>query len=121
MKLAAKFAAVGIVALLILQLAWHGLALPPEHASPWLVALMFSLPLLPALLLLIGKKPSASFWGGVASLFYFCHGIAESWAVVQARPFALLEVALALWIIVAGSWDGMKARFSKRKRPSANV
>ncbi len=114
-------AALGIVALLALQLLWHGLLLPSDIGKPWAVALLFSLPLLPSLLLLVGRRPSAVFWGGVASLFYFCHGITETWTVAQARPLALAEIALAVWVIVMGSWDGMKARFTKRNRQPTDV
>jgi uncharacterized membrane protein len=113
--LSRKFAALGVVALLVLQFLWHAWLLPPTFGSRWLIAGLFSLPLLPSLLLLLGRKPSAQFWGGVAALFYFCHGIAESWAIPEALPLALLEVGLSVWVIVAGSWAGMKARFSRRK------
>lgn len=121
MSLSHRYAALGIVALLALQLLWHGLLQPSDIGTPWVVALLFSLPLLPSLLLLIRKKPSAVFWGGVAALLYFCHGVAESWTVAEARPLALLEVALSVWVIVAGSWDGMRSRFSKRNKRPANV
>lgn len=121
MSPSARQAALGIVALLVLQLLWHGLLLPSAGGARWLVVALFSLPLLPSLLLLLGRRPSAVFWGGVASLFYFCHGITEAWAVAEARPVALAEIALAVWVIVMGSWDGMKARFSKRNKPPANV
>jgi uncharacterized membrane protein len=116
-----KQAALGIVALLALQFLWHGLLLPPEIGNRWAVAVLFSLPLLPSLLLLLRRRPSAVFWGGVASLLYFCHGITESWTVAQARPLALVQVALSVWVIVMGSWEGMKARFSKRNKPPSNV
>ena len=115
MTLARRFAALGVAALLALQFLWHAFLLPPAFGSRWLIAGLFSLPLLPSLLLLLWRKPSAQFWGGVAALFYFCHGIAESWAIPEALPLAVLEVALSVWVILAGSWDGMKARFSKRK------
>ena len=121
MSRSGRYVALGVVAMLALQFLWHGFLLPPELGSRWLVAVMFSLPLLPSLLLLLRQKPSAQFWGGVAALFYFSHGITESWTTAQARPLALSEAALSVWIIVAGSWDGMKARFSKRKTPAANV
>jgi uncharacterized membrane protein len=120
MSRAKKLAALGVVALLALQVFWYVL-LPPNGHSSALLLLLFSLPLLPSLLLLIARKPSAIFWAGVAALFYFCHGMAEAWAVAQERSFALVEVALALWIIISGSWDGMQARFSKRNKPSAIV
>jgi len=115
MSRAGRFAALGIAALVALQWLWHGVLWPGEIGSRWLVALLFSLPLLPSVVLLVRGRPSAQFWGGVAALFYFCHGIAEAWTIAQARPLALAEVAVSIWIIVAGSWDGMKARFSKRK------
>lgn len=121
MSLARRYAALGIAALLALQLLWHGLLLPSGPGAPWIVALLFSLPLLPSVVLLTRRRPSAVFWGGVAALLYFCHGVAESWTVAEARPLALLEVALSTWVIVAGSWDGMKARFSKRNRLPTNV
>ena len=121
MSPSARQAALGIVALLALQLLWHGVLLPSAGGARWLVVALFSLPLLPSLLLLLGRRPSAVFWGGVASLFYFCHGITEAWAVAEARPVALAEIALAVWVIVMGSWDGMKARFSKRNKPPTNV
>jgi len=121
MSLSRRYAGLGILALLALQFLWHGFLLPSTIGNRWSVALLFSLPLLPSLLLLIARRPSAVFWGGVAALLYFCHGITESWTVAQARPLALLEVALSVWVIVMGSWEGMKARFSKPDKPPANV
>lgn len=115
MSKARNIAALGIAALFALQWLWHGLLWPGAIGNRWLIALLFSLPLLPALVLLARGRPSALFWGSVAALFYFCHGIAEAWTLAQARPLALAEVAVSIWIIVAGSWEGMKARFSKRK------
>ncbi|MBP8080738.1 MAG: DUF2069 domain-containing protein, partial [Arenimonas sp.] len=87
----------------------------------WIVVVLFSLPLLPSLLLLVARRPSAVFWGGVAALLYFSHGITEAWTVEQARPLALAQIALAVWVIVMGSWEGLKARFSKRNKPPTNV
>ena len=121
MSLSRRYAALGVVALMALQFLWHVLLLPPEVGPGWLVALLLSLPLLPSLLLLLARKPSATFWGGVAALFYFCHGITEAWTIAETRPLAWSEIALSVWVIVAGSWNGMKARFSQRKTPSTNV
>jgi uncharacterized membrane protein len=121
MSPAGRQAALGIVALLALQFLWHGLLLPPGAGSRSVVVLLFSLPLLPSVLLLVGRRPSAVFWGGVASLLYFSHGITEAWTVAHARPVALAQIALSIWVIVMGSWDGMKARFSKRSKPPTNV
>jgi uncharacterized membrane protein len=121
MSASGRSAGFGIVLLLGLQVLWHGVLLPPSSAPRWLLVLLFCLPLLPSLVLMLRRRPSAWFWGGVAALFYFCHGVTEAWTVDQARPLALLQIGLSVGIIVAGSWDGMKARFSKRKAPPTNV
>lgn len=121
MSLARRYAALGILALLALQWLWHALLLPPETARPWLVALLFSLPILPAAVLVLLRHRQAGFWGGVAALLYFCHGIAETWTVPESWPLALTETGLSVWIILAGSWEGMRARFGKSKAPPSNV
>lgn len=121
MSLSRRYAALGMTALLALQALWHGFLMPTERGSAWLMVLLFSLPLLPGLLLLLARRPSAIFWGGVAALFYFCHGITEAWTIAESRPIALAEIGLAVWTIVAGSWAGMQARFSRNKAPPANV
>ena len=111
----------GVAGLLLLQLIWHGWLLPSGPGAPWQSALLYSLPLLPGLLLALRARPSAAFWFGVASLFYFCHGVTEFWTLPQARVLALVETGLAVLVIFAGSWEGMNARFSKRSRPSPHV
>jgi hypothetical protein len=39
----------------------------------------------------------------------------EAWAVPETRGLALIEAALSVWLIVASSWSGLKARFNKTK------
>ena len=111
----------GVAGLLLMQFLWHAWLLPSGPGAPWQSALLYSLPLLPGLLLALRSRPSASFWFGVAALFYFCHGVTESWTLPQARVLALVEAGLALLVIFAGSWDGMRARFSRRANPSSHV
>jgi len=121
MSLARRYAALGILALLALQWLWHAHLLPPERAPAIVVAFLFSLPILPAALLVAFRHRQAAYWGGVAGLFYFCHGVAEAWTDPPAWPLGLAEAALSVWIIVAGSWDGMKARFGKAKAKPPTV
>lgn len=121
MSRAGKLTAMGVFALLALQVYWHVLRFPASVEAPWLPALLFLAPLLPSVVLYLLRRPSARFWAGVACLFYFSHGITESWFDAQARTLALVELALSLWIIVGGSWDGIAARFKKRRPPPANV
>ena len=119
MSLPRRYATLGILALLALQWLWHGWLLPPERATPWLVSLLFSLPILPAAVLVALRHRQAGYWGGVAALLYFCHGVSESWATAGAWPLGLTEAALSVWVIVAGSWDGMRARLAKKAPSSA--
>jgi uncharacterized membrane protein len=112
-----RYAAFGIFALLGLQLLWHGYLFPPAIAPMWLVAGFSILPILPAALMLVRRHRHAPFWGAVAALFYFSHGLMEAWAAPEVRPLALSEAALSVAIIVAASWSGLKARFNKKKIP----
>lgn len=116
-----RIAVIAGVALLCLQLAWHGWLQPPERAPAWLSAALFSLPILPGLLLSMLRRRSGVFWLGVASLLYFSHGLAEAWAVPATRALAIAEALLACVVIVAGSWEGMTARFSKGRSSNGNV
>ena len=104
-----------ILALAAVLIAWHGFIDPAAGDARWWVLGLFLAPLAPSLFGLVARKRSAIFWGGVAALFYFCHAVAEAWSTPSARAFAVIELALSLLIIVAGSWDGMRARSRKSK------
>jgi uncharacterized membrane protein len=51
--------------------------------------------------------------GGIACLFYFCHGIGVAYDDPAARLPALAEIVLTLIVIGALGWD---ARKYKRKK-----
>ncbi len=116
-----RFAAPGIVALFSLQLIWHVFLLPVGPAAGWLIAGLFALPILPALILLLLRHRLAAYWGAVAALFYFSHGVMETWANPIARPIALAETALSIWIVVAYGWDGLSTRMARRKTGGRDV
>ena len=118
---ARRLAATAIAGLVALQMVWHGVALPPVNAPRWAVVALFCLPLAPSVLLLLARGPSAQFWGGVAALLYFCHGVTEAWTSPSSRPLAVAELALSLAIIIAGSWDAIAARRVKQRTPTTNV
>jgi uncharacterized membrane protein len=85
-------------ALVLLQLAWHGVMFPPTQLSMLLVLGITVVPLLlPAFSL--PDKRRALLWVGILSLFYFCHGIAEAWSSPPERVPALLEIGLTLLLI----------------------
>ena len=112
--MSSRFAAlIGVVALLALQLLWHAIWMPPRSASPWLYALFFCLPLVPALWLALRGASAAAFAGALAALLYFCHGVMESMTASAGRRLALAEIVLSIWVILAYSWPGLRGRFRK--------
>ena len=121
MTTARRIAGLAILAMAALQFAWHGLLAPPASMSPWLLAAVFAAPLLPALVLLAKRSARAPFWGALAALLYFCHGVMIAWAAPAERTLALVETALAAVLIVAASWDGMRGRFARKPSPPPAV
>jgi uncharacterized membrane protein len=87
-------------ALVALQPLWYLWLAPPARLPPGLALALAGLPLL--LPLAAWRRPRrALLWAGIFSLFYFCHGIAESWSSPAERAPALAETALSLLLIVA--------------------
>lgn len=81
----------------------------------WTALAVFALP---PMLLLLGLQRYyrvAAFWSGVLALAWFSHGV----MVVYSRPgeaaFAWTETGLALIVIGASSWPGLRARFRRRR------
>ncbi len=91
------FAWAGLIAL---QLVWHMWLLPPQHMPTWVLLAFTVIPLLLPLLALRNLR-RALLWVGILALFYFCHGVAESWSLPSARVLAVLEILLALSLIGA--------------------
>ena len=108
-------ASLSIVALAAWIVAWHALLAPPERLPIGVAVALHLAPLAPALILLALRRRSATFWGAVAALLLFCHGIAEAWSFADLRWIAMIEVVLSVLIIFAGSWDGLSARWAKRR------
>jgi uncharacterized membrane protein len=121
MTVAGRFAGTAIVAMVALQLAWHGAIAPPAKSPPWVLAAVFAAPMLPALALLLVRHRRAAFWGAVAALLYFCHGVMIAWVSPGERWLGLAEAALSAVLIVAASWDGLQRRFSRRPAPRAGL
>jgi uncharacterized membrane protein len=113
---ATRLATVAILGLLALQVAWHGWLAPAQTVPPWMMVLAFAAPLLPAFVLVLLRHRRAPFWGALAALVYFCHGVMDAYAAPEVRTLALVEAVLAAALIVAASWDGMRARF--RRKPA---
>jgi uncharacterized membrane protein len=97
-----------LIALTGLYLLWFG-ATP----SPWAALLVFALP--PAALTMAGLRGwrQAGFWAGVLALGWFSHGIMVAWTRAPERLFAIAEIVLALVIVFAASYPGMRSRFKR--------
>ena len=103
MKASRIVLAIALFALSVLFSLWY------HDSSLRVAALLFFT--LPPLLLLVGVlrgNARASFWAGVFGLFWFSHGVMEAYAAPQVRVFALVEPLLALVIVIASSWPGLK-------------
>ena len=106
-------AAACIVALFALALCWQLWWFVPARVPAWLAAAIHAAPMLPALVLLLLRRRSAAFWGGLGALFTFSHGVSEAWA--DRGETALTEVALSVALVVAASWGGLRQRFARRR------
>jgi uncharacterized membrane protein len=104
----------GILGLLLLQWRWHAMIAPPTAAAPWTLATLYSLPLLPCLILLALHRRTALLVGAIAALLYFSHGVMFAFGEPALRAPALTEVALSVIVIVAASWNGLRARFARK-------
>lgn len=112
-----RYALLGIFAMTALQIIWYAW-LSPSEILPKPVALSLALlPIAPAALLALLRRPSALFWAGVASLLYFCHSVSELWTTPEVWPLALLELGLSLWIIFTSNWEGVQVKLLKRGKP----
>lgn len=100
---------VALLALAVLYVAWFAPA-----PDPWAALVVFAVP--PVLLAIAGwrRYRSAAFWAGVFALAWFSHGVMVAWTRAPERGYALAEVALALVVVVASSWPGLRARFARR-------
>jgi uncharacterized membrane protein len=105
-----RLAVAMLVALVALQFAWHA-----PQPTGWLGAAVYALPLLWVGLLVAARRHGAFFWTGVLALPYFCHGIAEAFAVPPDRWMAVAEALLAGALALAVSWDGLRARRARRR------
>ena len=85
--------------LILLQLSWYLWLAPPLNGQGGL-ALALALPALLLPLLAFWRGPRRMLlWVGIASLFYFAHGVVAAYSEPTARIPALIEVALCLLLI----------------------
>ena len=105
--------ALALVALALLHILWHGWLLPPANTQIAKTLAVSVIPLFPGLWACLGNLRRGVLIGGIACLFYFCHGVSVAYSDAAARWLALAEIALTLTVIGALGWD---ARKYKRKK-----
>lgn len=101
-RLAQRIGIAAWLALALLQVAWHAWLLPPSRMPIAVALLVALLPL--ALPLAYWRKPQkALIAAGMVALFYFCHGVAETWTVPAERALAGIEIALAVVLVLCSA------------------
>ena len=101
-----------VSALLGLLLAWHLWWSSASPVANWLSLLLHALPLLPGLVLLLRGAPSGLLVAAFGALLPFSLGVMEAWANPSVRIPALAETLLALGVIGAACWSGLRRRFA---------
>jgi uncharacterized membrane protein len=109
----------GLLALLALQVAWHGVLPPPRSPLGWTALAVSVLPLLLVLPGAWAARPAPLFWANILALLYFCHGVSEAWTTPAMRLPALLEAALAAAIVCAYGAFGLASRRAARAAATA--
>ena len=95
MTAALRLALVALGAQLLLQLGWHAWLEPTSRAALALA----TLPLVPGLWIAAHNLRRGVLIGGIVSLFYFCHGVADLWDAGLARLLAIVEITLCLIVV----------------------
>lgn len=105
---AARILRMALLALAALYVVWF-------HQDRHLPAAMAVFALPPAVLALwhLRTPALAGFWAGVLALGWFSHAVMVAWSRPGERLPALLAVALALTVVFASSWPGMRRRFRR--------
>jgi uncharacterized membrane protein len=111
---ARALALAGILGLLLLQWRWHAQIAPPTAVAPWALVALYCLPMLPCLWLLLRRHRAALLVGAIGALLYFCHGVMFAMGAPALRGPGMIEVALSVLVVVAASWNGMRARFARK-------
>jgi uncharacterized membrane protein len=107
--------AVALAALALLHIVWHVWLLPPANSRIAATLAVSVIPLLPGLWICLRNLRRGVLVGGIACLFYFCHGVSVAYADPAARLPALAEIALTLIVVGALGWDARKYKRKKSK------
>ena len=96
-----------LAALVVVFVAWFA------ARGEWVAVALFGGSALACLAGTLARRRTAGFWAGVLALLWFSHGVMVAWTRPAERGFALAEIALALVVVAASSWPGVRARFTR--------
>ncbi|HET6564967.1 MAG TPA: DUF2069 domain-containing protein [Xanthomonadales bacterium] len=96
------------LALLLLQVVWHGLLPSPMGSQNWILALVASLPLLLPLRGIAAGRMRSMTWGGFLAVLYFVIGVMEAWSNPAQRIPAIIQIVVSL------AYCGLFAGFSRQ-------
>lgn len=108
----------GLIALLLLQILWHGFLPVPRSPLGWAALTVAVLPLLVLLPGAWRARPMPLFWANLLCLLYFCHGVSEAWTTPEMRGWAFLEIALSVLVVSAYGAFGLRSRRAARAAAS---
>ena len=94
-------AVVCYLAILLLQLIWHGLLPAPVGRQNWALALLATAPLLLPLSGVLQRRIRSMTWGAYLLVLYFVVGIMEAWSNPAQRIPALAQVGLVLLYVTS--------------------
>ena len=91
--------------LLILFIAyWFFVAFPPANKVMLLLAFFYLSILFIPLKQLLADNPRVYLWSGYLILLYFTHAVVESYANVEERGYALIELLLTIIYFVSATF-----------------
>jgi uncharacterized membrane protein len=104
--------------LVVLQFVWHAWLKPPQDMP---LALLLAITVIPLLLPLLALRDArrALLWVGILSLFYFCHGVSESWSSAGERWLAIAEIVLTV-VLIGALGAGVQRRTDHIKAPPSH-
>ncbi|MGH8033585.1 MAG: DUF2069 domain-containing protein [Lysobacterales bacterium] len=108
-----RLVAVFYLAVIVLQLTWHGALPQPGGNRNWTLALLAALPLILPLQGILSGRLSSMTWGGYLLVIYFTFGVMEVWSNPAQRWPALIQVALVVLYVSSLVW------LARRKRPAS--
>ena len=105
-----RLAGAAWLALIGLQIVWHGLLPPPRGAGNVYLAAAAVIPLLLPARGVLGGSLRSMTWAGYLAMLYLVIGVMEAWANPPQRAPALVQVGLVALFV------GSVLAFSRRDR-----